>query len=304
MKWIKWAFAEAGFRALSMTLLKVIGNLSQGLLQIILSTFVIGSIQLIVAAIVIKVNNLRFLTVKRLVIGSIIFGITAFINTVIPFMAFVRDANITVYTFITLLAIIPGAIIDRIWFQEQLIMRQYLGIFVAIGAGWLILKTPNLSELLNLPLWVWLAGANAIFLSIGQGITRAIKEVNPWVKNFWGGLTTSILCLVVFSIYNQQIAKILMSPETWLILFWSIAIAFIVIGIWTFNVITYRDGSSVYAKHVVVSGVFMVLIILIGLFIFKEQITIVQSMGIIMYFIAFVLVNNEVWKRATNMHLD
>ena len=183
-------------------------------------------------------------------------------------------------------------------------MRQYLGIFVAIGAGWLILKTPNLSELLNLPLWVWLAGVNAIFLSIGQGITRAIREVNPWVKNFWGGLTTTALCLVGFLIYNQQIAKILISPETWLILFWSIAIAFIVIGIWTFNVIAYRDGSSIYTKHVVVSGVFMVLIIFIGLFIFKEQITIVQSMGIIMYFIAFVLVNNEVWKRVTNMRLD
>jgi len=287
-----------------MTLLKVIGNLSQGLLQIILSTFVIGSTQLIVAAVVIKVNNLRFLTVKRLVIGSIIFGVTAFINTVIPFMAFVYDANIAVYTFITLLAIIPGAIMDRIWFKERLIMRQYLGIFVAIGAGWLILKTPNLSELLNLPLWVWLAGVNAIFLSIGQGITRAIREVNPWVKNFWGGLTTTALCLVGFLIYNQQIAKILISPETWLILFWSIAIAFIVIGIWTFNVIAYRDGSSIYTKHVVVSGVFMVLIIFIGLFIFKEQITIVQSMGIIMYFIAFVLVNNEVWKRVTNMRLD
>lgn len=295
MKWIKWALAEAGFRTVSMTLQKVIGNISRGLPQVVVSTLVIGAMQCLAASIVLRTKRINPLPGNILVLGSVLFGVGAFVNTVIAFMAYVYGANIAVYTFITLLAIVPGAMIDRVFFSERLIARQYMGIAGAIIAGWLILKTPSLAEVTLLPVWVWLGIANAFGLAVNQGISRRVKNVNPWVKNFWGGLTTFILCLTALAIFGNRWWGEITSPDIVPVLLWSIAISVVVIGIWTFNVIAYRDGGSIPTKHVVVNGTFLTLVTIVGFVIFGDEITTIQFGGMAIYLGAFVLINNEVW---------
>ena len=295
MKWLKWAVAEAGFRTVSMTLQKVIGGLSHGLPQVVVSTTVIGAIQCLAALIVLRIKRINPLPGNALVLGSVLFGVGAFVNTVIAFMAYVYGANIAVYTFITLLAIVPGAMIDRVCFKERLMVRQYLGIVAAVAAGWLILRMPSLEEMVLLPIWVWLGIINACGLAINQGISRGVKNVNPWVKNFWGGLTTFILCLTALAIFGDRWWREITSPDIVPVLLWSIVISVVVIGIWTFNVIAYRDGGSIPTKHVVVNGTFLTLVTIVGFVIFDDKITTIQIGGMATYLGAFVLINNEVW---------
>lgn len=303
MRWIKWALGEGLFRTASMILSKIIGDLSSSFAHLILSTSVIGIVQTIVAGIVIRHKKINAFPGKRLVGGSILFGVGAFVCTVLPFSAYMLGANITVYTSLTLLAIIPGALIDWVWFGEKLAVRQGVGIVLALGAGWLVLKAPSFHELADLPVWVWLALLNAIGLSLNQGITRWVKEVDVWVKNFWGGLTTALLCGVTLVIFGDATLHAISSPDIVPVLWWSVAIAFLVIGIWSFNVIAYRDGAAIPTKNVFVNGIFLTGATFAGLIIFGEEVLLLQIIGMLMYVVAFVLTNNEVWRYVSTRHV-
>lgn len=295
VRWIKWAAAEAGFRALSMTLIKVIGSLSSVVAHTILSTLVIGAIQSIVAGGVLTGKRMTPWVEGRLVFGSILFGVGAFINSVIAIVAYMYGANIAIYPFLPLLAIVPGVLIDRVWFGEQLVLRQFIGIAFAIFAGWLVLDAPSLADLLDLPIWAWLGLLNALGLAINQGFTRWVKDVDPWVKNLWGGLATFLLSVVALIFLGHNL-EIFLAPEAQRILLWSVAIAFVVIGIWSFNVIAYRDGAVIPTKHIFVNGAYLAVMLFVGFIGFKESVSVVQIGGMGLYLGAFVLVNSEVWK--------
>lgn len=295
MKWIKWALGEAGFRTASMALQKQIGTVAGNLPLVTFSTLIIGVVQAVVAGSVLMKKEIDFFPSGKLVSGSILFGIGAFINTIIAFMAYVNGANIAVYTLITLLAIVPGAIIDKLCFGEKSSPRQIIGIMIVVFAGWLILKAPDISALSELPLWAWLGILNAFCLSINQGITRWVKEVDPWVKNFWGGSTTALLCIVTLGVFGPTISELLAMPSFQSVFAWSGVIALVVIGIWSFNVIAYRDGAAIPVKNVVVNGTFLSLTILVGLLFFDDTISLIQIAGILTYLIAFSIINNETW---------
>lgn len=299
--WIKWALGEAGFRTLAMTLLKAIGNTTQAqrFPLTIVSAFIIGMVQMTVAGGIMCFKKTKFFPSKYLIVGSILFGAGAFVNTVIPLLAYAYGANIATYTFLTLLSIIPGAIIDRVWFGDRLVVRQWFAVVLAISAGWFALNTPNLNELLLLPVWAWLAIANAIGLAINQGITRSIKHVDVWTKNFWGGGATLALCIIAFLLIGRELEMTIRSPELLTVIYRSLALALVVIGIWSFNVIAYRDGAGIPTKNIAVNGAFLSLVIVIGFFIFGERISFAQIIGMLLYLGAFTLINNEAWHYLT-----
>ena len=295
MKWLKWAFGEAACRAVSMSMQKKIGVEAGGFQLVVLSTFVIGVVQSAVAGAILLTKGIPFFPSSRLVWGSILFGIGAFVNTVIAFMAYVYGANMAVYTFITLLAIVPGAFIDWAFFGRRLVARQGFGIALAVFAGWLVLKTPTLSELAELPLWAWLGLLNALGLSINQGITFWVRDVNPWVKNFWGGTTTFLCCVGTLLIFGSGVTQMATAPAFLPVLYWSMAIALVVIGIWTYNLIAYRDGAAIPIKNIVVNGFFLTLIVVSGYVFFRDTIIFVQVVGMLAYLGAFAITNNEAW---------
>lgn len=294
MRWIKWAFSEALARTASMTLIKVIGGAAGGLPLSLVSTLIIGTVQTSAAGGVMRLTRAQLFPSRRLVTGSVLFGVGAFVNSVIPFLAYGYGANIAVYTFLTLLAIAPGALIDRVCFGERTSFRQTCGIGLAVFAGWLVLNRPSLAELLSLPVWAWLALLNALGLAINQGISRWVKDVNIWTKNFWGGSTTSLLSLACLA-FGTLAQEALHSPALPTVLGWSALIALVVIGIWSFNVIAYRDGAAIPVKHVVVNGTFLSLVVLVGFLVFGESVTLTQFGGMLVYLSAFAVINNEVW---------
>jgi drug/metabolite transporter (DMT)-like permease len=295
MGWVKWALGEAALRVTSITLVKVVGGLANTFGQLTLSTLIIGSVQILAALGVLAYKRTSIWAPRRHIIGSIAFGIGAFFGTMLPFVAFMLGANLAVYTFLALLAIIPGAFIDRIFFGERLVVRQLGGIALAVFAGWLVMNMPNLDELATLPLWAWLALINACTLAINQGVTRWIKEVDVWVKNFWGGVGTAALCVLTFLILGPEtIATVATSASTPIVL-WSTVIAIVVIGLWSFNVLAYRSGASIPTKNVFVNGVYLFGALAVGYLLFEEPVHMAQLFGILTYIVAFALINTQVW---------
>ncbi len=295
--WIKWALGEACFRALSMALIKVIGGIAQTFGNLLLSTLIIGVVQTISAGSVLSIKKIHPLPGARLVLGSVLFGIGAFLNTVIAFAAYMHGANIAVYTLLTLLSIVPGAIIDRLWFGERIELRHILGIGLAVIAGWFALNTPDVNEVTELPLWVLLGLANAIGLAANQGVSRWVKDVDSWVKNFWGGCTTFVLCAAVLVLSGSWADAF--DQNAGQIVFWSVIIAFVVIGIWSFNVIAYRDGAAIPTKHIVVSAAFMGLVMATGVVVFHESVFLAQIVGVGLFVAAFTLMHEDSWKYIT-----
>ena len=295
MRWIKWAFGEAILRTLIIAFLKEIGSISSTFFQLLFSTLVIGVVQVVIPAIAIIWLRISFFPSKKQVFGALLFGIGAFSGTLLPFIAFMLNANLIMYAFLTLLAIIPGAFIDVIFFKEQFSIRQIFGVGIAVIAGYFILKTPNLTELASLPLWAWLALLNALVLAFNQGITRWVKDIHVWVKNFWGGCSTAILAGLGSLFFGNALQSLSFSSEFGLLLWWSVALSFLVIGMWIVNILAYRDGASIPIKNVVVNGMYLVGSVLIGYFIFGEEIVTVQALGIVLYIIAFVLINKSTW---------
>lgn len=300
MDWIKWALGEAAFRVTSITLLKVIGTLASTLGQLTLSTLIIGSVQVIAASTVLVYKRTSIWAPKRQIFGSVAFGIGAFFGTMLPFAAFMLGANLAVYTFLALLAIIPGALIDRVFFGEKLVVRQLGGIALAVFAGWLVMNMPNLQELATLPLWAWLALINACTLAINQGVTRWIKEVDVWVKNFWGGVGTAVLCVATFLVLGPETVASIATSASLPIAAWSAVIAIVVIGLWSFNVLAYRSGASIPTKNVLVNGAYLFGALTVGFLFFGEPVHAAQLFGILTYIVAFVFINTTVWKYLTN----
>jgi drug/metabolite transporter (DMT)-like permease len=303
MDWIKWALGEAAFRVTSITLLKVIGTLASTLGQLALSTLIIGGVQVVAAGCMLIYNRTSIWATKRQILGSIAFGIGAFFGTMLPFVAFMLGANLAVYTFLALLAIVPGAIIDRIFFGEKLVIRQLSGIALAVFAGWLVMNMPNLNELATLPLWAWLALINACTLAINQGVTRWIKEVDIWIKNFWGGVGTAVLCLLSLLILGPETIASIATSASVPIVAWSAVIAIVVIGLWSFNVLAYRSGASIPTKNVFVNGAYLFGALAVGYLFFGEPVHMAQLFGIVMYIGAFILINTTVWNYLTQKHV-
>jgi drug/metabolite transporter (DMT)-like permease len=295
MKWLKWAIGEAGFRATSMTIMRLIGAVIIAVPQAAFSTMVIGIVQVAGGATMLHhVKKDVFSNIKE-VRGAIIFGIFAFIGTMLPIIAYSHGANMPTYTLITLLAIIPGALVDTIFFRERFTPWNWLGFAIACVAGWLILKKPSLSGLTHMPMWMWLAGANALTLAVNQGISRSIKEIDVWRKNFWGGLATFVICAGTLLVFWGEFITFTAAPTFNHVLSLSGIISLCVIGMWAFNVIAYRDGAAIPLKQVTVNGLLLVLVTVIGFVGFGDTITHTQIAGGVVYLLAFVLINKESW---------
>ncbi|OHA24772.1 MAG: hypothetical protein A3D52_00445 [Candidatus Taylorbacteria bacterium RIFCSPHIGHO2_02_FULL_44_36] len=202
-KWMKWTLCEAGTKTSSKILQKVVGNVCVSLAHTFLATIIVGLVQIVAGLIVARLQKVRLLGNRFNIVGSCLFGFFAVISTVLAFGAFFYGGDMGVNTFIITLSIVPGALIDRFFFNHKLNGREWLGVCIAILAGYAIIGWPSLAEFAKLPLWVWLSFGTMMSVAINQGITQKIKKVDPFVKNFWGGLTTVIFCFVVLVVLGK-----------------------------------------------------------------------------------------------------
>ncbi|MDP1719020.1 MAG: DMT family transporter, partial [bacterium] len=287
--------AEAGTKTGSKMLQKVIGTVSQTFPCVVFASLIVGAIQTIAGFLVVKKQGKKLMDDKRNVLGACLFGVLATFSTIVPFSIFYLGGDIGVNTFIITLSIVPGALIDRFVFSHKLNRRQWLGIAVAVLAGYSVLGWPSLRSFLGLPLWVWLSFAVMFLNAVNQGITQAVKTIDPFVKNFWGGLMNLALSLGVLAVIGALGVMADISPpmrKLWL----AAGIGgLVVIAMWSFNLLSYKGGASIALKKLVMNGAFLVSSMLLGVWVFGEAFTTGKAVGIVLYFTAFALTDNGTW---------
>ena len=294
-KWLKWATLEAVMRSANHVLGKVVGVTATSFTQTFWSAGIIGAVQVLAGVIGIKAKREKFFSTWRETSGALLFGLNALVLTLLGFATFVAGADLGVRSVIVMLSIVPGAIIDRLFFQHRLVGRQWLGIAFGVLAGWVVVGQPRLTEAAALPLWVWLSLATSGLLAVSQGIAQRVKEINPLRKNFWGwavamlALGPALVWLPLTQVAGWDHALITLS---WL----SVIIGINVILLWTFNVWSYRDGAAIAIKKLVALGGNLVLNMLAGWFLFSEQLTGGKIVGILLYLLAFVLMDQGTWE--------
>ncbi len=292
--WQKWAFLEGITRTLSRTLQKVVGSVSNNWENTLLAAGIIGLVQVLSAVIITRKTKEKLLCDPSGIIGCLIFGLIALVCTVLGFATFLYGGDITVSTFIIALSIIPSMIIDIIFFNYISSLREWLGILVAVIAGWAVLDFPNLASMLDLPMWVGLSFITMILVAINQGITQSVRKVSPMFKNFWGGMVALILSPIVMIMIGKG-GFLLSFPDNKILWFTSAMIGIIVIAMWSFNLLSYKDGASIALKKLVVSSVYFISTTFLGSIIFNEAVTKGKIIAIPLFIISYFLMSKEAY---------
>src|SRR3989344_2684204 len=272
-KWMRWTFAEAGTRTASKLLQKVVGIAASSWIHALFATLVISVVQVISGLTVVKAQKKSLLPDFGQIAGSCLFGLFAFISSVLCFTVFIYNGDIGVNTFIITLSIVPGAFIDRIFFKHKLNWRQWTGVVVAILAGYAVLGFPSLFVALSQPMWVWLSLGITMSAAINQGITQKVKKVDPFVKNFWGGLIALVLSVVCLAIFGSLGVLTDFSGNMKKLYIVSGLIGFIVVGMWSFNLLSYKGGASIAIKKLVMNGTNLITAMAGGIVFFQETLT-------------------------------
>ncbi len=295
-KWMRWTFAEAGTKTASKLLQKVVGVAASSWIYAMFATAVISIVQVMSGLIVVKSQKKSLFPDFGQVAGSCLFGLFAFISTVLAFTVFVYNGDVGVNTFIITLSIVPGAFIDRIFFGHKLNWRQWAGVVVAIVAGYSVLGFPSLSTALAQPAWVWLSFGITMSVAINQGITQKVKKVDPFVKNFWGGLTTLALAVAGLAVMGSLGTLLDFSVNTRKLWIVSGLMGFIIVGMWSFNLLSYKGGASIAIKKLVMNGAYLITAMLGGLIFFHERLTVGKCSGVLLFFAAFTLMDKGTWE--------
>jgi drug/metabolite transporter (DMT)-like permease len=294
-KWMKWAVLEGFTKICSRVFQKVVGNVSNTWGGTFLAASIVGLVQVVFAGLVMWRKKISFFNDPVGAFGSAMFGVFALISTVLGFATFLMGGDISTSTFIITLSIVPGMIIDIIFFKFKSTMREWIGMSVAIFAGYVILGLPSISSLASMPTWVWLSFAGMMSVAINQGITQGVKKVDPMFKNFWGGLMSLILSPIVL-IFMGEGNKILQFSENLRLWGASVTIGFIVICMWAFNLLSYKTGASIALKKLVMNSTYLVGTLFTGYLFFNEAITANKLLSIPLFCLAFILMDKKAWE--------
>lgn len=294
-KWMKWTLLEALIRNTSAVFQKIVGgavSLTSG--HLLYVTALIGCVQAIFGYTVARKQSTKILASREEMLGAIIFGVLAVISTMLGFLTFLDGGELGIRVFIVSLSIIPGMLIDKFFFGKSLSLRQHLGITVAIVAAYAILNKPSLAEIIAFPTWVWFAFANMLSVAINQGVTQKIKNIDPMVKNFWGGLTAIILgCggMIYFDSFSSLIQYEKIATLSWT----AFVIGLLVVALWTVNLFSYKEGAYISLKKVLMNGSYLTMALVTGVIFFGETLSGWQISGVFLYITAFALVDDSTW---------
>ena len=131
-------------------------------------------------------------------------------------------------------------------------------------------------------------------LAVNQGVTQFIHDIDPMVKNFWGGSTQFLAGVVTLPIL-YLINPTFLRTESLTVYFIGLAllIGVINVGLWIFNVMSYRSGATIALKKLVMNGVHLSTVMIAGAFLFGESIDAYKILGIVLYCVAFIFWDEE-----------
>ncbi len=301
--WTKWAVGEGLMKTTNRTLSKFFGVTAGTAEATFAATVVIGVVQTIFGFFGALHRKEALVTSSRQILGSVSFGFIATIMTVLGFIVFTfPGADVGIVTFIITLSIVPGIVLDRVFFGEKLLARQYLGIILFLFAGWAMLGFISLQELIMLPAWVLVAFGLMFLYPLNEFITRKLAvrdKADPFVNNFWIGISTVIFSIVgfLFFVRSDWYELFYFGKVFWLV---SIAMGFVVTLMVVFKLVAYKSGGTIALKKLVMQGTHLLTAVLAGAFIFGEAITIGKIIGILIFFVAFSLVDKNTWGAFVN----
>lgn len=295
-QWMKWTMLESVTKVASKIFQRLIGVAAASVAHTFLATAIVGLVQTIGGFLMARTKHQKILVDGESILGACLFGLFATISTILGFTVFFFGGDVGINTFIITLSIVPGALIDVFFFKHPLSTRQWLGVALAVLAGYSVLGWPSLTDALNLPIWVWLSLGIMLLSALNQGITQKIKKIDPFVKNFWGGFTTLVLSVIGLCFLGATELLVDFSSPMLKLCLSSIIIGVIVILMWSFNLMSYKDGAQIAIKKLLMNGAYLTMAMAAGILLFGEALTTAKIVGVLLYLLAFVLMDNGTWR--------
>lgn len=298
MGWTKFAVGEGLTKTVSSLFGKLIGVTGGSLPMAALAGVVIGSIQCLsgFAGFLAGRNKTDGKKIAALfpdwrsVRWAILFGLMASIfGTIWGIYTFTLGADIGVRTLLIMGSIIPGAMMDRIFWREKLTASQILGIIVFLAAAWAMLDFPNLVMIAALPIWVPAVLVITFTQAINEALSRAASvKLNHWVNNFWVGGTTVFSCLAAIMVMASVFGGLALNP-TPVFVGGALLIGIIVVPMIAFKLLSYKGGGTIAMKKIVMQGTYLVTAVVAGILVYNEPFTVGKVIGTALFFVSVAL---------------
>lgn len=297
--WLKYAIGEGLMKMTSKLLSKLIG-LTGGVGGVMWANIPLGIVQGFGGLAGAYFNREPLVPSSRAVMGSLLFGVSAFAMTVLGFYSFTfPNTDVGIATFIATLTIIPGIFIDWIFFKNPLSLIQWLGIGMFLLAGYAMFDFPPLSFFAHLPTWIVLWLLIALLGGLNEGITRAISRVSsPFANNFWVGMVTILLGLGGVAVLHQWNFFGELSKQFWVV---SFIVGAIVLAMISFKLLAYKNGGTIAFTKVVMFGTYLTTVTFAGILFYHEPLTVGKIFGILGFFLAYAFTDKATFASLQNL---
>jgi len=261
--------------------------------------FALGVLQITAGRVAVFRSRSAFFPGFKPVLGSLIFGAVGVYMTVLPLYVFTfPKADMSLFAFMTMLAIIPGVLFDKFSFGDSLKILQWFAIFIFIFGAYAFIGFPSLVEIGMMPTWLWLSFTFPMAAALNEAITRFLGTtgyVSPWVNSFWIGVSTVIICgVAIMGFWFSGLltfASIFALPlYFWLIIF--ILGVFIIASIFSKQK-AYMTGGTIRAKKIVMLAFLVTTTFLVSWIFYGEALTFGKIIGVTSFFIAYLMVESS-----------
>jgi drug/metabolite transporter (DMT)-like permease len=286
----------------------LVGSQSPTMHHVVFAVAIVGAVQALVGfggAVVVRERLFR--VHGAYILGFTVFGLLALVATLFAFLAFRTGARADMATntfIVSVLAIVPAAVIGRFGFKEHIGWNQLAGGLLAIAGGALLLS-PSLTGG-TIPVWVWwscitMLGATGTHTA-AKLLSRFVQRnkvpkismtANIFVLQFWGGITMAGCALFLLAIDG---ATLLWDP--WRVpKLWTYAacVALTNLGWWSCRQISFQHGAPLYFRMLPWLGCYLGTATLSGMVVFHETLPLTKSIGLLVFLPAIVLYQRELW---------
>lgn len=127
--------------------------------------------------------------------------------------------------------------------------------------------------------------ASSVFYQIIQKKTPA--NVNPMLSLFITYITAAILCAFLFPFFrSEKTITDALKKINWA----SFALSIPIIGIEVGYLLTFRAGSSIGTTSIFMSTMVVLILLPIGIFIYRDKISLINALGVILCLIGVILI--------------
>jgi len=226
----------------------------------------------------------------------LVWAINAVVMTVLHIYSYEVGADQGIATLIVLCAIVPGAIIDDVFFGDRLSKRRISGILLFLLGAYCALGLPGLWSSATLSDWVYFKVIVAVLLAINEGVRRKLAKMpeyrgaKDYRPHIWvGGLSLAMLSVAIVSTGAfQQVTNF--SGLFWL----GSGLMGVAVTISTvLSLVVYQGKGSVTARKFLTSTTTLVLAIVSGALFYGEPLNIAKFVGLSLFIVAFMAFDDK-----------